>query len=70
MPISDLMVVAKRLNPVLEPTWFRISSSHNNSGQEGRFYNMVGTGTWTWGRAKNGGELLFWGATIIDVHYT
>ena len=26
VPISDLMVVAKRLNPVLELTWFRISS--------------------------------------------
>lgn len=70
MPISDLMVVAKRLNPVLELTWFRISASHNNSGQEGRFYNMVRTGTWTWSRAKNGGELLFWEAIIIDVHYT
>ena len=31
---------------------------------------MVRTGTWTWSRAKNGGELLFWEAIIIDVHYT
>ena len=59
------MVAAKRLGHVIGSVWFRISSSHNNSGPEGGICNIVRIEPWN--RARKGGVLLFWAAKIIDV---
>lgn len=42
--ISGLMVVAKRLGPVVGPVWLRISSSHKHCGQEGGICHMIRIG--------------------------